>query len=423
MNKSRSSSSELPFQTRFFYGWIIVGVSALILFFSGPGQTYSVSIFIDSFILELNWSRSVVSGVYSAGTLLAGFLMGVMGNFFDRRGHRLMTPIIAALLGVACFWMSYVESVAMLFFGFFLIRLLGQGSLSLSSMTLAPQWFIRKKGRALSIVSIGGALSSAFLPPVNTWLIHTFGWRFGWRFWAILLWILMVPVSHYLIRNKPEDVGLVPDTQKSVQKTTVRESKQPALRDDWLLKEVLRTRAFWLLLYCIAVPSAITTGLIFHHVSILSQLGLTEEIAALVLSIMALIRLPIIFVVGQLADRVPPRFLMAFTQGILFLGIIVLYFATDMHFALLYGILLGLMMAFQSITSSVVWPEYYGRKYLGSIRGISLMAGVLGSALGPLPYGFTYDLWGGYQPILLISLGFPIIGILAALVAAPPKKK
>jgi MFS family permease len=346
-----------------------------------------------------------------------------MGNFFDRRGHRLMTPIIAALLGVACFWMSYVENVAMLFFGFFLIRLLGQGSLSLSSMTLPPQWFIRKKGRALSIVSIGGALSSALLPPVNTWLIHTFGWRFGWKFWAILLWILMVPVSHYLIRNKPEDVGLTPDTQKSVQKTTVRESKQPTLHDDWLLKEVLRTRSFWLLLYCIAVPSAITTGLIFHHVSILGQLGLTEEIAALVLSVMALIRLPIIFVVGQLADRVPPRFLMAFNQGILFLGIIVLYIATDIHLALLYGILLGLMMAFQSITSSVIWPEYYGRKYLGSIRGISLMAGVLGSALGPLPYGFTYDLWGGYQPILFISLGFPIIGILAALLAAPPKKK
>ncbi|UCH37840.1 MAG: MFS transporter [Candidatus Bathyarchaeota archaeon] len=419
---SKSSESGLPFRTRFFYGWIIVGVSALILFFSGPGQTYSVSIFIDSFIVEFNWSRSIVSGVYSAGTLLAGFLMGIMGSFFDRRGHRVMTTIVAALLGVACIWMSYVANVAMLFFGFFLIRLLGQGSLSLSSMTLPPQWFIRKKGRALSIVSIGGALSSALLPPVNTWLINTFGWRLGWRFWAILLWAFMVPVSHYLIRNKPEDVGLTPDTQKSAQMPTIRESKQTVLRDDWLLKEVFRTRAFWLLLYCIAVPSAITTGLIFHHVSISSQLGLTEEIAALILSIMALIRFPIIFVVGQLADRVPPRFLMAFNQSILLLGIIVLYFATDMRFALLYGILLGVMMAFQSITSSVVWPEYFGRKYLGSIRGISLMAGVLGSALGPLPYGFTYDLWGSYQPILLISLAFPVLGILAALIAAPPKK-
>jgi sugar phosphate permease len=349
--------------------------------------------------------------------------MGFVGNFFDTRGHRLMTTIIAALLGVACFWMSYVDSVAMLFFGFFFIRLLGQGSLSLSSMTLPPQWFIRKKGRALSIVSIGGALSSALLPPINTWLIHTFGWRFGWRFWAVLLWVIMVPASHFLIRNKPEDVGLGPDQQPSTRTNAGGESRQKMLNDDWLLKDVLRTRAFWLLLYCIAVPSAITTGLVFHHVSILGQLGLSGEIAAIVLSVMALIRLPIIFVVGQLADSVQPRFLMAFTQGILFLGIIVLYFAMDIRFALLYGVLLGLMMAFQSITSSVVWPEYYGRKYLGSIRGMSLMAGVLGSALGPLPYGFIYDGSGSYQQALLMSMAFPIVGVLAALIASPPKKK
>ncbi|MHA2408396.1 MAG: MFS transporter, partial [Candidatus Ranarchaeia archaeon] len=271
MTKSGFKTSELSFRTKFFYGWIIVGVSALILFFSGPGQTYSVSVFIDSFISEFNWSRSVVSGVYSIGTLLAGFLMGFIGNFFDTHGHRLMTTLIAALLGIACFWMSYVNSVAMLFFGFFLIRLLGQGSLSLSSMTLSPQWFIRKKGRALSIVSIGGALSSALLPLVNTWLIHTFGWRVGWRFWAVLLWIIMVPASHFLIRDKPEDVGLEPDNLKSTRETAVSKSRQKPLNDDWLLKDVLRTRAFWLLLYCIAVPSAIITGLIFHQVSVLGQ--------------------------------------------------------------------------------------------------------------------------------------------------------
>ena len=97
MNGAGSDKAELPFQSSFFYGWIIVAVSATTLFFSGPGQTYSVSSFIDSYISEFGWSRAVVSSMYSVGTLIAGLLMGFMGSFFDKRGHRFMTTIIAAI--------------------------------------------------------------------------------------------------------------------------------------------------------------------------------------------------------------------------------------------------------------------------------------------------------------------------------------
>jgi hypothetical protein len=76
--------SSPPLKQSFVYGWIIVGVSALTLFFSGPGQTYSVSTFIDSYIEEFGWSRSIVSGMYSTGNLAAGLLMGFIGRLFAR---------------------------------------------------------------------------------------------------------------------------------------------------------------------------------------------------------------------------------------------------------------------------------------------------------------------------------------------------
>ncbi len=85
-----------------FYGWVMVLVSSLVIFFSGPGQTYSVSVFIDSYINEYGWSRSVVSGMYSVGTFCAGMLMGFVGRLFDRVGHRKMTAVIALVFGVAC---------------------------------------------------------------------------------------------------------------------------------------------------------------------------------------------------------------------------------------------------------------------------------------------------------------------------------
>ena len=392
------------------------------MFFSGPGQTYSVSTFIDSYISEFGWSRSIVSGMYSAGTLAAGLAMGVVGNVFDRRGYRLVTAVVAVLLGFACVWMSLVSSVPMLFVGFLLIRLLGQGSLSLSSSTMIPQWFILKKGRALSYASLGGVLSSAVLPPLNTWIIQTYGWKMGWRFWAVLLVLVMAPVSYLLIRNKPEDVGLLPD---NLQLSTFSKSSGEVFLDEvsWTLGEAIRTRCFWLLLFCRMVPSAITTGLVFHQVSVMAQVGLPLEAAAVVLSAMAIVRLPVTLVAGQIADRVPTRYLIALSQGGLVVSMVILLFANSMVGALVYGVLAGTISALQGISDGVIWPEYYGRGSLSSIGGVTMMAGVIGSALGPLPYGFAYDIFGNYSQIIIVSMLFPLLGLFAALLAKRPVRK
>ncbi len=410
----------LPFRPPFFYGWIIVGVSALTIFFSGPGQTYSVSTFIDSYITEYGWSRSTVSGMYSMGTLAAGLLMGVVGNFIDRRGHRAMTTAIALIFGLACLGMSLVNSPLTLLAGFFSIRLLGQGSMSLSSSTLVPQWFIKKKGRALSLVALGGAAGSALLPPLNTWLIKHYGWRTGWRTWTILLWLIMAPAAYLLTRNRPEDVGLTPDDWTQTHSATEPDTSPP--EDSWTVREAMGTRSFWLLLFCVMIPSAINTGLIFHQISIMDQIGIPPQSAAAVMSVMALIRLPVVLLAGQIADKVPTRYVQIGSMAGLLVTLATLYITDSVQMALAYGVLTGITMAFQIIVSGVIWPDYYGRQHLGSIRGVTMMAGVIGSALGPLPYGYAYDIFGGYTEALTFSMIFPILGMIAAYLAKPPTK-
>jgi len=426
MNKTNSSllhekSSELPFNSPFFYGWVIVGISAMVSFFSGPGQTYGVAAFVNSYITEFGWSRSLVASLYSLGTLLAGFFMGVIGGFYDRFGHRIMTAFIIAAFGLACLWMSFVNSVIMLFAGFFLIRLLGQGSMSLSSRTLPPQWFLTKKGKALSIVSLGGTIGFALLPPLNTWLIQTFDWHFGWRFWTVLLWVFMVPVSYFLIRNRPEDVGLRPDNRmmnNEFEEVDMLEFEE----ESWTVKETVRTRSFWLLLYCTMVTGAIATGLVFHQISIMEQVGLSTMVGALILSSMSIVSLPVSLIAGPVADKIPARYLLALAEGLLTIALIALLFTNTVQMALVYGILLGVSDGLTMLIGSFIWPDYFGRRYLSSIRGFTMIAGVIGTALGPLPLGYSYDVFGGYQQILIIFLVFPILAIVAALLATPPIK-
>lgn len=413
-------SNKPPIKTKFYYGWVMVALAGFTLYFSGPGQTYSVSVFIDSYISKFGWSRSTVSGMYSMGTLVAGMLMGIIGRLFDRYGHRKMGTAVALAFGVALMFMSTINSVSMLFIGFFLIRLLGQGSMSLIGTTLVPQWFIKKRGRALSIVSIFGAMSLATLPPVNTWIIQNYGWENGWRVWAVVLWVLVAPVIYYLIRTRPEDVGLFPDNEEQF---SVEGDAFEIEEESWTLKEAIRTPAFWMIIYAIIVPSAIVTGCVFHQISILGQAGLTPERAALISSITSLIRLPLVLAAGQLADRVQLRYLLATSQAILLAMLVVLFMADSVSLVMVYGILMGIQMALQGLVMGVIWPAYYGRKHLSTIRGTTMMAGVIGSALGPLPYGYAYDLFGGYTEVVIASMIFPLIGIGLGFLAKKPVKE
>lgn len=114
-----------------FYGWVIVAVGALTVFFSSPGQTFSVSIFIDYYIQEFGWSRAQISSFYSVATLISGFSMPFVGKIIDSRGHRASTVLVSALFALTLLFMSTVSAPWMIFVGFLFIRMFGQGSLSL----------------------------------------------------------------------------------------------------------------------------------------------------------------------------------------------------------------------------------------------------------------------------------------------------
>lgn len=411
---------KLPLILPIFYGWVIVVVSALTMFFSGPGQSYSVSVFVDSYIEEFGWSRTMVSGIYSTGTLIAGLLMGVVGGIFDRLGHRTATTAVAIIFSIACFWMSQVESILMLFIGFFLIRLLGQGSLSLSSSTLVPQWFITKRGLAQSLASLGGVLMSIIFPPLNIWLIKGYGWRTSWNVWAVLLCAIMAPTAFIFIRNRPEEVGLLPDNANT--DYTGTETEIYSKEESWTVRETLKTRSFWLLLFPTVVISAVETGIVFHFISIMDLRGISPETAALIFSITAMIQLPGGFGAGWIADRVHSRYLLIFSMTTYSIAIFFLLLTNSVSFAIAYGVIRGIVMGSMGILNGVLWPQYFGRRYLGSIRGITMMASVIGSALGPLPFGYAFDLLGGYQEVLIASIAIQSLTILCGIFAKPMKK-
>ncbi|MRG87226.1 MFS transporter [Salinibacillus xinjiangensis] len=417
------TKAKVPIQSSFYYGWVIVAVAALSVFFSGPGQTYSISIFKEYYIEDFGYSNSFVSGLYSVATLLAGSLLFVVGRLTDKFGQRTMMTAIGILLAVTCFWNSFIFGPVMMFIGFFMLRIFGQGSMTLLPNTLVPQWFMAKRGKALSLMAIGTFVSSALFPPLNTFLNNTIGWRYTWVFWGVLLLVIFVPIAFVFVRNKPEDVGLEMDGKKT--NYPVRTHLHVDVSEvSWTVKEAMRTRAFWFILFCVSVPALVNTGVTFHIVSIAEGKGLTAGHASMILSLMAIIGFPLSFVSGYLVDRYQVKYVLAITFLGHIISILMLWQVSSVVGAVIYGVLWGIVNGLERIVLNIVWPNYFGREHLGSIKGIAQSVMVLGSALGPLPFGLFYDWYHGYDEILLIIILFPLTaGILSLLASKPVYKK
>lgn len=416
---------DLPYLLRrlpFYYGWIILPVASLSMFISGPGQTYSFSIFVDPIMEDTGWSRSTVSGLYTLGSLTASTAMIFVGKLLDRFGARIMLVLVGLLFGFAALWMSTVSSPIELYLGFMAMRLLGQGSLTLIPTTLIALWFIRQRGRVMAITSLGSVISHALFPPMIFLLITNFGWRSAWVVIAFMIWIVLLLPAFALVRRTPESVGLLPDGDSESFEVSANDPNSSVSEVNFSLSEAVRTRSFWLLLFAGTSQSLISTALAFHHVSLITSKGLDASLAATIFTVMAPTALAGNFMAGYLLDKVPNRFVLASAQGIFILAMVWVLFITNAWQAIVYGSLIGLSGGFSMTTTSVIWPNYYGRSHLGSIRGLVTTIMVASAALGPWPFGVLFDLTNSYTTPILVFLGLPVACAVAAIAAVPPRR-
>ncbi|RSL32727.1 MFS transporter [Salibacterium salarium] len=412
-------------QPPFFYGWIIVVIAGLGAFFSGPGQTYTLSVFIDEYIEHFSASRTTISSLYSAATLLAGVLLFLVGRIIDKKGQRFTAILVASMLAFACFWNSAVIGPIMMFIGFFMLRLFGQGSMTLVPNTLIPQWFSKQRGRAFSLMTLGVLLSAAAMPPIHLFLIETWGWRLAWQFWGVLLLVIFIPLTFVFMRNKPEDVGLLPDDagKNENMEEAAAASAQERHASSWSVREAVHSRAFWFAMFCAVVPALVNTGITFHLFSILGEKGIDRSVIAFLLSLMPISAFVFTLTAGFIIEKIKVHHLYAVCFLLSAGTLVMLIFAEQVWVIVLFIVLWGVFDGTSKICNNMIWPEYFGLNNLGKLKSFATTAVVTGSALGPLPFGMAFDHFGQYNEILWIMTGLPLLAMILAFLSPPPIKK
>ncbi len=392
---------------RIFYGWFIVAAAGLIVFSTGPGQSYVFSVFIDSIIKDTGLSRTGISVLYLVSTVVSAVLVTFVSRLADRYGPRIMLVAAGLGLGAACFGMAAATHILLFFIAFASLRALGQGSLSINCILLVNQWFVSRRGRAIGMMTLGAMISTALFPSFARFLIDSIDWRGAYAVLGVVAIGLIVPVALVVVRNRPEDAGLFPDGSSQ---PPVSETRQAAARVQRHTR-VYSSPSFWLLALSLSSPSLVTTGLMFHQASIFQESGLSAALAAGVFAIFSASSAVSSLAAGFVSDRIGPKVLLVFSMATLVATLVLAVLIDSLLVAVAYVVMMGVSSGSYIIVHGTIWAHYYGRRGLGRVQGPAMTISVCASAIGPLPLAVFHNLTGTYTLAMMVMMILPLLSV------------
>src|SRR6478609_2336251 len=194
----------------FFYGWVIVAVTFVTMGVGVNART-AFSLFFPPILDEFGWERGVTAGAFSFGFFVAAFLGPLLGRLMDRYGPRVTIQLGVGLTGAGLLLAAFVTHAWQLYLA--LGVLVGAGSMCLGytgQSLFLPNWFVRRRGLAMSIAFSGVGIGSIVLLPALQAFIDRAGWRAASIAMGTLVLVLLVPLN-LLVRRRPEEIGTGPD--------------------------------------------------------------------------------------------------------------------------------------------------------------------------------------------------------------------
>ena len=400
----------------FYYGWVIVAIAGFGMFSSGPGQSYTFSVFIQPISDELEISKTSIASAYAIATLAAAFLLPRAGKLLDKFGPRYTLMVVSFLLGLACLFFGAAANFLWLAIGFAALRFMGQGATMMSVSNLVSQWFLAKRGFAMSLMGLGFAASMAVHPQLSEYLISQYDWRTAWMVLGVMTWLTMLPILFLLVFDKPEAINLSIDGGARL----ANAADEPVI-SGLTLQQAKGEVAFYIICGVWFVVGGLVTVLHFFQVSVLSQQGLDSATAARLFSVSALTMVLTMPFIGKLYDTLKTRYVIATEMFLIACAMIAITMVSGFVSGLVYAVIFGLTNAFMLTMFGYIWPRYFGRAHLGSVQGMGQMVGVVGASIAPVPVGFAIDQSGNATTVLvLLSLVSALVGVLVILKLRTP---
>ena len=413
-NPPTTSAHNSDNKSKIFYGWWIVSAGFSIQFLIGSLFMHSFTAFFPFLESQFGWSRTVLSGAFAFSRAESGLLGPLQGWMIEKFGTQAMGALGMAIFGTGFILFSQVDSIFGYYATFFIMAAGSSIAGHLTVSTAVINWFIRKRGIAVGIMSTGFAIGGLVVPMIALSLT-SLGWRATALWGGFLIISIGVPISAVL-RREPERYGYAPDGDK----LEVKENENTSSSNDsgkylvgFTVWEAMRTRSFWLLSFGHAL-SLMTVGAVSLHLvpHIIDTLGLSVTAASSAVAIVTIFNISGQLSGGFLGDRYSKRYIAAIGALMHAIALVILANATSMSQIYAFAVLHGSAWGLRGPIMSTIRADYFGRAYFPTIMGFSSLVVMIGMTFGPLFAGIMSDVFGNYR------IGFMVIAALAALGSA-----
>ncbi len=396
-----------------YYGWFVVAGGFILSFVAVGIGFYGQTVFLDGLIREKGWAKETVSGASTLYFIVSGIAGNFVGRAVDRWGARGLIFVGSLVMAASLLGLGRVERPAELFVVYAVLAVGFAMTAGVPLNALLARWFIRRRAFAMSLSQTGVSLGGIVLVPAATLLIAKHGIELTSWLLAALVLLVMWPVTVWVIRWDPADYGLSEDGQPGAQ----TDSEELRL---WRARDAIRTASFLKLALAFSSILFCQTGLSVHLLHLLRE-HLDAAVAASGVSLVALGSIVGRLLIGQVADRVEKRWLVALLFVVQASAHLAMSLADGkvqlLGATLLFGLTIGSIFMLQSL----LVMEIFGVASFGKIFGLLNLVTSMAGGLGPLAVGAVATHLGGYPSALLMLSCMAGFGAVVALGVRPPR--
>lgn len=392
--------------SKVFYGWKMVAAGAGMQFLHSALMYQSFGAYFALLMEEFGWSKTAIAVAAALQPMEAAILGPFLGWVLDRFGPQRMIRLGVVIMSLGFAVFATVDSLATFYFAFFVIAL-GSSLCGFFPMNVAViHWFERKRARALSMMALGLALGGVAVPLVAV-VMQGYGWRVAALASAVVILVVGWPIAR-VIRGRPERYGEYVDGEPP----TIAPAGVPqeAPRREFSAGEALRTRAFWMISLGHGFALLVVSAVNVHAVSHLTQsLDLSLVQASGVVTLMTVAQVGGVLLSSAIGDRFDKRHLSALCMLMHSSGLLMLAYATGPAMLLAFALLHGCGWGLRGPLMQAIRADFFGKRAIGMILGISSLIMVIGQVGGPMLAAVVADLTGHYR------IGFTILACAAGL--------
>jgi MFS family permease len=409
---------------RLFYGWWIVAGSFLMMLVTVGVGIYAPPVFLVPLQEQFGWSRAAIAAGSSLASLVSGVLSPLVGSWVDRYGPRKLIVIGATLMGLTFALFGLMQSLWHLYAISLVVPIGVSCAAWIPNQTLISSWFNRKSGLAMGIALAGIGFGGLAMAPLGALLIERLGWRLAYVGLSSLVLLLVLPTALAVVRNRPADLGMLPDGDAVDPRGAGAKTSDEAAegrRTGLELSEALRSRAFWVLSLFNFLRVFGVTAVIGHLAAFLSDSGFERQTAAGALGLLVGVSVFGRLGFGFLADRFPRKWIACL--GVTVQGSVSLLLLSVTSFGALpaFLILFGLAQGGGAVLLPLLVGHSFGLRAFGKILGVIMIATTLGGAVGPVLTGWIFDTTGSYDLAFQLLVAAFLTAALAIQLLPPPR--